>query len=57
MGLLYLRGHTVYKMGGETIMGSSIYGVVVINGSLYSRFYVSIYALSGSALTVHAARL
>ena len=39
MGLLYLRGHTVHKMGGETIMGSSIYGVVVINGSLYSRFY------------------
>ena len=23
MGLLYLKGHTVHKMGGETIMGSS----------------------------------
>ena len=28
-------------MGGETVMGSSIYGVVVIDGSLYSRFYGS----------------
>ena len=34
-----MRGHTVHKMDGEMMMGSSIYGVVIINGSLYSRFY------------------
>ena len=26
-------------MGGKPLIGSSIYGVVVIDGSLYSRFY------------------
>ena len=40
MGLLYLRGHTIQEVGGEMMMGLSIYGVAVINVLLYSRFYV-----------------
>ena len=39
MGLLYLRGRTIQEVGGEMMMGSSIYGVAVIDGSLYSRVY------------------
>ena len=39
MGLLYLRGRTIQKVSGEMMMGSSIYGVAVIDGSLYSRVY------------------
>ena len=39
MGLLYLRGRTIQEVGGEMLMGSSIYGVAVIDGSLYSRVY------------------
>ena len=38
-GLLYLRGRTIQEVGGEMMMGFSIYGVAVIDGSLYSRFY------------------
>jgi len=39
MGLLYLRGRTIQEVGGEIMMGSSIYAVAVIDGSLYSRVY------------------
>ena len=39
MGLLYLRGRTIQEVGGEMLMGSFIYGVAVIDGSLYSRVY------------------
>jgi len=34
-----LRGCTIQEVGGEMMMGSSIYGVAVIDGSLYSRVY------------------
>ena len=37
IGLLYLRGCTIQEVGGEMMMGSSMYGVAVIDGSLYSR--------------------
>ena len=39
MGLLYLGGLTIQEVGSEMMMGLSIYGVAVIEGSLYSRFY------------------
>ena len=39
MGLLYLGGPTIQEVGGEIMMGLSIYRVAVIDGSLYSRFY------------------
>ena len=39
MGSLYLGGPTIQEVDGEMMMGLSIYGVAVINGSLYSRFY------------------
>ena len=39
MGSLYLRGRSIQEMGGDVVIGRSIYGVVVIDGSLYSRFY------------------
>ena len=35
-GSLYLWGHSIQEMGGNVVIGCSIYGVVVINGSLYS---------------------
>ena len=38
MGLLYLGGPTIQESGGEMMMGLSIYGVAVMDGSLYSRF-------------------
>ena len=38
-GSLYLRGHTIQEVGGKMMIGSSIYGVAVIDGSLCSRFY------------------
>ena len=41
MGSLYLWGRSIQEMGGNVVIGRSIYGVVVINGSLYSRFYGS----------------
>ena len=44
MGLLYLRGRTIQEVGGKIMMGSSIYGVAVIDGSLCSRVYgITIY--------------
>ena len=39
MGWLYLGGRTIQEVGGEMMMGLSIYGVTVMDGSLYSRFY------------------
>ena len=36
MGSLYLWGRSMQQMGGDVVIGRSIYGVVVINGSLYS---------------------
>ena len=35
-GSLYLWGRSIQEMGGNVVIGRSIYGVVVINGSLYS---------------------
>ena len=39
MGSLYLGGPTIQEVDGEMIMGLSIYGVAIMDGSLYSRFY------------------
>ena len=39
MGLLYFWGRSIQEMGGNVVIGRSIYAGVVINGSLYSRFY------------------
>ena len=39
MGTLYLGGPTIQEVDGEIMMGLSIYGVAVMDGSLYSRFY------------------
>ena len=39
MGSLYLWGRSIQEMGGDVVIGRSIYGVVVIDGSLYSQFY------------------
>ena len=39
MESLYLRGHAIQEVGGKMIIGSSIYGVAVIDGSLCSRVY------------------
>ena len=36
---LYLRGHTIHEVGGKVMIGSFIYEVAVIDGSLCSRFY------------------
>ena len=36
---LYLGGPTIQEVDGKMMMGLSIYGVAVISGSLYSRFY------------------
>ena len=41
MGSLYLWGHSIQEMGGDVVIGRSIYGVVVIDGLLCSRFYGS----------------
>jgi len=35
----YSWGRSIQEMGGNVVIGRSIYGVVVIDGSLYSRFY------------------
>ena len=48
MGLLYLRGRTIQEVGhrpGEMMMGSSIYGVAVIDGSLYSGIMTCTYLI------------
>ena len=39
MGSLYLGGPTIQEVDGEMMMDLSIYGVAVMIGSLYSRFY------------------
>ena len=39
MGSLYLGGPTIQEVDGKMMMGLSIYGVALISGSLYSRFY------------------
>ena len=39
MGLLYLGGPIIQEVDGEMMMGLSIYGVAVMDGSLYSIFY------------------
>ena len=39
MGSLYLGGPTIQEVDGKMMMDLSIYGVAVISGSLYSRFY------------------
>ena len=39
MGSLHLWGRSIHVMGGDVVIGRSIYRVVVIDGSLYSRFY------------------
>ena len=36
---LYFWGRSIQEMGGNVLIGCSIYGVVVIDGSLYSRLY------------------
>jgi len=41
MASLYLWGRSIQEMSGDVVIGRSIYGVVVIDGSLYSRFYGS----------------
>jgi len=46
---LYLRGRTIQEVGGEMLMGSSIYGVAVIDGSLYSRVYSILRSKNGYA--------
>ena len=39
MGSLYLGGPIIQEVDCKMMMGLSIYGVAVISGSLYSRFY------------------
>ena len=39
MGSLYLWGRSIQEVGGDVVIGRFIYGVAVIDGSLYSRFY------------------
>ena len=38
-GVVVLGSHTIQEVDGEMMMGLSIYGVAVMDGSLYSRFY------------------
>ena len=35
-GSLYLWDRSIQEMGGDVVIGRSIYGVIVIDGSLYS---------------------
>ena len=39
MGSLYFWGRSIQEMGGNVVIGRSMYGVVVIDGSIYSGFY------------------
>ena len=49
MESLYLRGHAIQEVGGKVSIGSSVYGVAVIDGLLGSRFYtVAKYLTNGS---------
>ena len=43
MGSLYLWGRSIQEMGSDVVIGQSIYGVVVIDGSLCSRFYGTVF--------------
>ena len=43
MESLYLRGHTIQEVGGKMMIGSSIYGVAVIDGSLYAPDFTVLY--------------
>ena len=38
-GVIVFVGRSIQEMAGNVVIGYCIYGVVVINGSLYSRFY------------------
>ena len=44
-GSQYLRGHTIHEVRGEVAIGPSIYGVYVIDGSLCSRVYGSVFVV------------
>ena len=39
---LYLWDHSIQEMGSNVVIGRSIYGVVVIHGSLY-HMYIHVY--------------
>ena len=39
MGSLYLWGCSIQEMGGDVVIGCSIYGVVVIGGSPILQLY------------------
>ena len=41
-GWLYLGGRSIQEVCGEMMMGLSIYGVAVMDGSLYSRFFAMV---------------
>ena len=53
MGSLCLWGHSIQEIGGDVVIGHSIYGVVVIDGSLCSRFYGSIIWAQDMASKLH----
>ena len=38
MESLYVRGHTIQEVGGKMMIGSSIYGVAVIDGLPFLRY-------------------
>ena len=52
MGSLYLWGHSVQEMGGDVVIGRSMHGVVVIDGSLYSDSMVFHNNKCNMALTI-----
>ena len=37
-GVIVFMGRSIQEMGGNVVIGRSIYGVVVIDGSLYSWY-------------------
>ena len=52
MRSLYLGGPTIQEVDGEMMMGLSIYGVAVMAGLLYSRFYGMLIMLQ-ETLNIH----
>ena len=52
MGSLYLGGPIIQEVDGKMMMGLFIYGVAVISGSLYSRFYGILWSIIGSRVVV-----
>ena len=56
MGSLYLGGPTIQEVDGKMMMDLSIYGIAVISGSLYSRFY-GILQPANILHHIHAARI